>query len=159
MISCRFENGNKTVNLRHVVIDALILKDNQILLEKRNSKLIEGGKWALAGGYVERDETLKEALKREVFEETGYKIKNIKLIRIIDNPNRPNEDRQNIAFVFRCQAVEKVGEHDWEVDDLQWFDLDKLPPKEDIAFDHYDDIQFYKRNKNRSLVLGLDSEK
>lgn len=159
MITCQFENGNKTVNLRHVVIDALVLRNNQVLLEKRNAKLIEGGKWALAGGYVEKDETLIEALKREILEETGYRIKNIRLIRIIDNPNRPNEKRQNVAFIFKCQAGKKVGDHDWEVDEIQWFDLNNLPPKESIAFDHYDDIQFYKRNKNKLLVLGLESEK
>lgn len=142
MITCKFEDGNEA-SLRHAVIDALVLKGNKILLEKRNRKLIEGGKWALVGGYVERDETLIKALERETLEETGYKIKNIKLLTIIDNPNRPHENRQNIAFVFICQATKKIGNSDWEVEDLKWFDLSNLPPKETIAFDHYQDIKLY----------------
>ena len=71
MINCEFENGNKA-SLRHVVVDNLVLKDGKILLVKRTGKLLEGGKWGLAGGYVDRDETVKEAAKREILEETGY---------------------------------------------------------------------------------------
>jgi len=145
MIACKFENGNEAF-LRHVVVDALILKDDKILLIKRTKKLVEGGKWALVGGFVERDETLKEAVEREVMEESGYKIKNIELLRVIDNPNRPGEDRQNIAFIFTAEALEKTGEADWEVDDQKWFDLDKLPTREEVAFDHYETIEFFLKN-------------
>lgn len=146
MITCKFENGNEAF-LRHVVVDALVLKGNKILLIKRTGKLLEGGKWALPGGFIERDETLKEAIEREVIEESGYKIKNIKLLRFIDDPNRPNEDRQNIAFIFTAEALGKIGESDWEVDDQKWFDLNDLPPKKEMAFDHYSDIKFYLKNK------------
>jgi ADP-ribose pyrophosphatase YjhB (NUDIX family) len=146
VITCKFEDGNEN-SLRHVVVDTLILKDNKILLVKRTGKLIEGGKWCLAGGFVERDETLKEAVEREVMEESGYKIKDIKLLTIIDNPNRPKENRQNIAFVFTCEALEKEGNSDWEVDDQKWFDLSDLPAKDEIAFDHYDNIKFYLDSK------------
>ncbi len=142
MITCNFEDGNKA-KLRHTVVDVLVLKDNQILLEKRNNKLVEGGKWALVGGYMERDETIIDAVKRETLEETGYKIKNIKLLTIIDNPNRPGDDRQNIAFVYTCNVDKKVSESDWEVDELKWFNLNNLPPKNKIAFDHYQDIEIY----------------
>ncbi|HEX8932049.1 MAG TPA: NUDIX hydrolase, partial [Patescibacteria group bacterium] len=112
MIHCTFENGNKT-SLRHAVVDIIVLKDNQVLLIKRSPKISEGGKWAIIGGFVDRDETLTEAATREVFEETGYRIKNLSLLTIRDNPHRPREDRQNIAFVFFCTALEQEGEMDW----------------------------------------------
>jgi len=146
MITCKFEDGGEA-KLRHVVVDTLVFKNNKILLIKRTGKLLEGGKWGLLGGYVERDETLKEAVAREVMEESGYKIKNIELLTIRDNPDRPKEDRQNIAFVFTCEALEKEGDSDWEVDDQKWFDLSDLPVKDEIAFDHYDDIKFYLDSK------------
>lgn len=143
MITCKFENGNEA-SLRHVTVDALVMKDGKILLAKRTNKLLEGGKWGLLGGFVNRDETLKEAVAREVMEESGFKIEDINLLTVRDNPDRPKEDRQNISFVYFCRALEKVGESDWEVDDLQWFDLDDIPSEEEIAFDHYQDIQLYK---------------
>ena len=153
MIKCTFENGSKA-SLRHAIIDALVLNSkNQMLLVKRSKeKLLEGGKWALPGGFVERDETLEETVTREVREETGWEVKDLKLLRIIDNPNRPNEDRQNIAFVYVCRVVRKTGEADQESTEQRWFKLSKLPTKEEFAFDHLQDIEFYLKSKSGGVA-------
>ncbi len=115
MITCSFENGNKA-SLRHVVVDNLVLQGDKILLVRRSGKLSEGGKWGLPGGFVDRDETIKEAAAREIMEETGYTVADLTLFRIIDTPDRPAEDRQNIAFVHFCIAQERTGTPDWESD-------------------------------------------
>jgi len=154
MINCTFENGNKA-SLRHVIIDALVLKDDKILLVKRTKKLLEGGKWALVGGYVERDENLYQTVEREIREETGYTVKDVTFLCVRHNPYRPHEDRQNIAFVFFSTAVEKVGEHDWEEDETKWFDLDKLPEPESIAFDHLKNIELYQQFKQNKITIPL----
>ena len=143
MINCEFENGNKA-SLRHVTADNLVIKDNKILLVKRAERLLEGGKWSLPGGFVDRDETIKEAVAREIMEETGYEVEGITLLRVIDAPNRRNDDRQNITFVHFCTAREKVGEADDESEQQQWFLLAELPPAREIAFDHMDFINLYK---------------
>jgi ADP-ribose pyrophosphatase YjhB (NUDIX family) len=143
MIQCTFEDGGQA-SLRHVTVDTLVLKDGKILLVKRTGRLLEGGKWALVGGFVDRDETTAQAAAREIHEETCWTVKDITLLKINDNPDRPKEDRQNISFVYVCQALEKTGEPDDESDDQQWFALDELPPAEQIAFDHFDNITFYK---------------
>jgi 8-oxo-dGTP diphosphatase len=142
MINCTFENGNKAL-LRHVVVDTLILKEGKILLVKRSNKISEGGKWGLVGGFVERDETLEEAVARETKEETGWELKDIKFLGVIDNPDR-NEDRQNISMVHSATAIEKIGEGDWESDEQKWFDLNDLPEKSMLAFDHFEIISRYK---------------
>lgn len=154
MINCKFENG-KEASLRHVTVDTLVLNKNKILLIKRTGKLLEGGKWGLVGGFVDRNETLKEAVERETMEESGYKIKNIKLLTIRDNPDRPKEDRQNISFVFICEALEKIGDSDWEVDDQKWFDLSNIPDQEEVAFDHYEDIQLYLKHLENKIPLPI----
>ena len=147
MLRCIFEDGNEA-SLRHVVVDGLLVRDGKILLVKRAKKLLEGGKWALVGGFVERDETIQEAMAREAHEETGYEVLDSTLLRIIDNPNRPGEDRQTVAFVYVCTVGEKTGESDWESDEQKWFDLSALPDEKNIAFDHYEDIQFYLQNRH-----------
>src|SRR5215471_14320648 len=78
MISCSFENGHKA-SLRHVVVDNLVLQGDRLLLVKRAAKLSEGGKWGLVGGFVDRDETIKQAVAREIMEETGYEVADITL--------------------------------------------------------------------------------
>jgi len=155
MITCTFEDGSDAL-LRHVCVDTLVFNEKgQILLVHRTAKLLEGGKWGLVGGFVDRDETTAEAVARETLEETGWKVKDITFLRFKDSPNRPHEDRQIIAFVYKCVVTEKVGEGDWESDDMRWFDLADLPPGEQIAFDHITDIEFYlDQQKAASAASG-----
>lgn len=152
MLTCTFEDGGKG-NLRHTVVDTLVLRGDEILLNKRAARLLEGGKWGLIGGYVELNETLSQAVAREAFEETGYEVTNIRILKIIDNPHRPSEDRQNISFVFICEAGAQKGESDDEVTELRWFDLNDLPPRETIAFDHFESIASYIKWKKRPYPL------
>lgn len=155
MLTCTFEDGG-TGSLRHVVVDALVLQDNKILLVKRSKKLLlEGGKWGDVGGFMDKDETAKQAAEREILEETGYRVKDLTLLTIRDNPDRPKEDRQNISFVFFCTATEKVGEGDWESTEEKWFALDDLPPENEIAFDHYENIKLYLRYLKENLKLPI----
>jgi 8-oxo-dGTP diphosphatase len=154
MIQCTFEDGNRA-SLRHVTVDALVLKDGKLLLVKRTSKLLEGGKWGLVGGFVERDETTAQAVARETREETGWEVKDIQLFRIVDWPDRPNEDRQTISFIYICTAVQKTGEGDWESDGMQWFELNAVPPASQIAFDHADSIRLYQVHVKQPFTLPI----
>lgn len=154
MISCTFEDGNQS-SLRHVTVGCLVIKEGSILLAKRSQGLLEAGKWCLLGGFVDRDETTSEAGIRETLEESGWRIGNLVLLRINDNPNRPHEDRQNIDFIYIADALEGVGDTDWESEEVRWFPLDSLPPKDQIAFDHADSIELYKRYIISSFALPV----
>jgi len=154
MITCNFEDQSKGL-LRHVVVDNLIIDGHKILLVKRGSKYSEPNKWALPGGYVERDETTSEATQREALEETGYQTKVVKLFRIIDNPDRPKEDRQNISLVYLLNPLKKVGKSDHEISSTKWFDLSELPSEKEFAFDHYDNIKLYKQHLQKSFSLPI----
>lgn len=148
MITCKYQNGN-TTSLRHVVTGVILIKNGKILLEKRgtyNGKpILESGKWAIIGGYLDRDETTKEGVVRETREETGYKIKNLKLLHINDNPDRPGEDNQNVAFVYIASPISNTSVDTEEVLETKWFDLGKLPPISEMAFDHMNEINIYKK--------------
>jgi 8-oxo-dGTP diphosphatase len=154
MITCVFEDGGKG-QLRHVVVNALIIKDNRLLLTKRSPKITEGNKWSLVGGFVDRDETLEEAIKREIFEETGYRTIEAKLFIVMDNPDRRNEDRQNVAFAYVCEIGEKEGKPDWESTEQEWFAFDSLPKEEEMAFDHLEVIQIYLKNMDFTTPLFI----
>ena len=154
MITCYFEKKKKAY-LRHVTVDALLVKKNKILLIKRASHLIEGNKYALPGGFLDRDETTAEGVLREVKEETGYEGKIISLFRINDNPDRKREKRQNVVFVYLVQAKRKVAKFDKEVTKIKWFSLDKLPKPEEIAFDHYENIELYRQYRKEKFSLPI----
>lgn len=154
MITCTFENGSQN-SLRHVTVGCLVIRDGNILLAKRSKGLLESGKWCLLGGYANRDETTVETGVREALEESGWSIDNLRLLRINDNPDRPHEDRQNIDFIYIADAIKEVGEKDWESEDVQWFSLEKLPPDDQVAFDHLDSIKLYKKYLDKPFQLPI----
>lgn len=143
MINCEFENGNKA-NLRHVTVVAIVVnKDGKILVTKRALHLLRGGKYTIPGGFLDRDESTSEGIKREIKEETGLSIKNLMLFRINDNPKRPKEDRQNVDFIFTAETDEAKIKENEEVSELRWIDEQTLPPDDEFAFDHRDSILKY----------------
>ena len=147
MIKCQFEEGNKT-SLRHVTISAVIINPDQtgkVLLAKRAAFLKNPGKWCLPGGYLDRDETTSEGVCREVFEETGYKVKIVSLLRLIDQPTRPKEDRQNVEFAYIVEVVGHTGQIDKETTELKWFDIYDVPEDVDWAYDHRETFMWYKK--------------
>lgn len=147
MIKCHFENNDEAL-LRHITIGTIVLKDNQVLLGKRGTfrgkKIIEAGKWSLLSGFMQRDETLIEAARREVMEESGWEIDNVRLMKINDNPNRPKEDRQNVDFIYVADAIKQTGKNDEETKELKWFELSNLPADDEIAFDHAENLKYYR---------------
>lgn len=148
MIKCTFENGNIAApGLRHITVNAIVIQNIQVLLglraDVKGLGMKEIGKWALIGGFLSRDESIVDAVKREVMEESGWEIDQLSLFRINDNPNRPHEDRQNVDMIFIANAVKQVGTNDEEVKELRWFPLDQLPSADQIAFDHGQDMQMY----------------
>lgn len=150
-----FENGNKA-SLRHVVAHAIVEKDGKLLLVKRAATLsLEAGKWALPGGFVDRDETAPQAVLRELKEESGWEGKIISWFRINTNPNRPHEDRQNIAIDFIIKPLREIGNIDKETAGVQWVPLAHLPPLDSFAFDHGESIELYLRYRKSPFPIPI----
>lgn len=152
MINCAFENGNKA-NLRHVVVDSIAIKDNKIVLVKRAKHLTNPDKWAMPGGYADRDESLEEAAVRELKEETGLKGEIIRLFKIIDDHKTyGKDDKQHVKFVYEVKSNgDLVNSSEGEA---RWFDLENLPKEQEFAFDHFKIIKDFteslnKRNKSK----------
>ncbi len=154
MITCEFENGKK-VQLRHVVVHAIVEKDGALLLEKRAGDILETGKWGLPGGFLERDETAEQCVLRELKEETGWEGKIISLFRINTNPNRPHEDRQNVAIEFLVKPIRQTGAPDHESSKVEWIPIDKLLPLDEFAFDHGESIGLYLKYRQNPFPLPL----
>jgi ADP-ribose pyrophosphatase YjhB (NUDIX family) len=154
MITCTFEKGN-TAPLRHVVVHAIIEKDGKLLLEKRTGDLLESGKWSLPSGFLDRDETAAEGIVREVKEETGWETTVISLFRINTKPDRPHEDRQNVAMEFLVRPIKKTGTQDTESSKIEWIPIEKLIPLSDFAFDHGETIGLYLTYRKNPFPLPL----
>jgi len=152
VITCAFEDG-KRVLLRHAVVHAIVEREGAVLLVKRAQHLIEGGKWGLPGGFLDRDETLAQGVLRELREETGWAGEVRGLLRVISRPDRPAEDRQNVAFDFIVAPLERVSAPDHEQTAVAWVPLDRLPP---MAFDHGESMALYLRTRGQALPPSVE---
>ena len=116
-----------------ITVDAVIFsKNKQLLLIQRNNPPFKGF-WAFPGGFVDMNETLEEAVARELFEETGIQNINLKQFQAFSGINRDPRHR-TISIVF-TGIIEKIIETKAGDDagNAGWFDIINIP---DLAFDH-----------------------
>lgn len=139
-----------------VTVDCALVRYNEnagvdVLLIKRKNEPYKDC-WALPGGYMEINETLDDAVKREVMEETGIDINRscIKYLneKIYDNPVRDSRGRViSVLSVVVVPNNTKMSAGDDAVE-CKWFSLRCLPP---LAFDHKDMLEYAKQRLNYSL--------
>ena len=110
-----------------VGIGVIVIKGNKVLLGKRKNAHGEGS-WCFPGGHLEFGEELEECAEREVLEEAGIKIRDIRL-RTFTNAIFEKEGKHYVTLflvsdydsgelrVFEPEKCER-----WE-----WFDWDNLP--------------------------------
>ena len=120
-----------------VTVDAAVLncceKTVKILLIKRKNDPFQG-KWALPGGFVEMDENLADAAKRELEEETSLTGLELEQMHTFGKPGRDPRGR-NITIVFLGiinGSAPSVTPGD-DAAEAEWFDIENLPQ---LAFDH-----------------------
>jgi ADP-ribose pyrophosphatase YjhB (NUDIX family) len=143
-----------------VVVGVLIVKNRKVFLTRRGTfrgkPILEFRKWSLPSGFMDRNETLMETAKREVWEETGWKIDKLKLFKIVDNPKRPHDGgRQNVSFVYIANPVSQVAIKSEEVLESEWFDLNSLPSKKEVAFDYYETLILFKKYLKKKFPLPV----
>ena len=92
------------------------------------------GAWALPGGFVNADEPIVEAAKRELHEETGLEIALLEQLYTTGDPGRdPRGWTISIAFLARVEAGALQPRAGDDAAAVKWFRLNKLPK---LAFDH-----------------------
>ena len=120
-----------------VTTDCVIfsIRDEQlhVLLIKRGDPPYKGG-WAFPGGFIEIDEDLETAARRELEEETGLTGMELEQLHTFGNPDRDPRERVisvvYIGVVSADQVELRAGD---DADEAEWFAIDELP---ELAFDH-----------------------
>ncbi|MFC0847179.1 NUDIX hydrolase [Streptomyces noboritoensis] len=90
----------------------------------------DNGKWEPPGGVVERDETLPDALQREVLEETGIKIA---LPATLTGVYK-NMTGLIVSLVFRCEAIDGAPTVGDETRALRWVTREEVVELADEAY-------------------------
>jgi len=118
------KEGQLRVGCSAVIFDE---KREKVLLTQR----MDNGRWCLPGGHMESGESATEACEREVWEETGLKVRATRLLGVYSNPDQLviYKDGNKAFFVvlnFEVQVLEgELGLSD-ETTAFGWFSLAEM---------------------------------
>ncbi len=141
----KYERPSVTVD---VVMMSLRQRDLQVLLIKRRAWPYEG-MWAVPGGFVNINESLETAAKRELQEEIEIQDVYLEQLYTFGDPGRDPRTRVITVVYFALLDSERlqVRASD-DASDVGWFSVYDLPP---LAFDH-DKILDYALNRLRGKL-------
>lgn len=91
--------------------------------------------WAIPGGFVLDEESLEDAVRRELMEETGIAVNYLEQLYSFGNPGRdPRQRIISIAYFGLVKAAQyQELRASTDAENAAWFPIDKLPK---LAFDH-----------------------
>ena len=116
-----------------IVVFALRGRDLHVLLVQRGNEPF-AGRWAIPGGFVNEDEPLEAAARRELQEETGLHDVYLEQLYTFGDPQRDPRGRViSVAYFALVRADEHQIAGADDARDAQWFNVADLPP---LAFDH-----------------------
>lgn len=129
---------SKYVSKIFVTVDVLVInkKTDEILLIKRLNEPYKDC-WALPGGFVDENEDLEQAARRELFEETNIETEEMIQIGAFGTPNRDPRGHM-ISVAYQTNLIEnQIVKAKDDAKETKWFSLNDLP---DLAFDHLEII-------------------
>lgn len=107
----------------------LVNSEGRILLQQRK---FPKGKWGLPGGLMELGESTEDTARREVYEETGLKVKDLKLINVYSGSKMSTAENGDEFYVVTVAYYSENFEGQLQINqeesiDLQFFDPHELP--------------------------------
>ncbi len=121
-----------------IAVDAIVFgyanHQLNVLLVKQKYGLLKK-QWALVGGFVKDNETLTDAVNRELQEETGIEVNYLEqLYTFGDDIDRDPRFRViSVAYIALVNAAQLVLKADTDAEDAAWFAINDLPA---LAYDH-----------------------
>ncbi|MCP6726805.1 MAG: GNAT family N-acetyltransferase [Patescibacteria group bacterium] len=124
---CAFRNPK-------AVISAIILKDNKLLVFKRAEDPLKGH-WDIPGGFMDEGESLEEATRREIKEETGIDAKEVTFIKTFPGITEwEGNDFPVLNFFYLVDIGDQEIQLNDENSEFDWISLAEVNP-ENIAFE------------------------
>src|SRR5690606_31129394 len=114
-------------NNPRVGIGVFVFKDGKFLMLKRQGSH-GSGSWSVPGGHLEFGESFADTAKREVLEETGLEIKNIRFGAVTNDIFlAENKHYANVWMLSDWESGEEKIMEPNKATDIAWFDFDTLP--------------------------------
>ena len=108
-----------------VDVRGAVVQEGKILLIQEKAD----GKWAMPGGWADLGNSPASVAEREVWEESGFRVKAEKVVAVIDaNRIEPMEFYHAYKIIFLCKLLGGEPRTSHETLAVDFFDLNHLPP-------------------------------
>ena len=110
-----------------VSVRAVILNENRdkvLMVRESNS-----GTYSFPGGWADLYDSAGQTAINESSQEAGADIDLVRLVGVLNRtPFKTGVHVPEYLVVFEAKLKGQLHEHEYETDDVNWFDLDNLPP-------------------------------
>jgi 8-oxo-dGTP diphosphatase len=109
-------------------VGVVVFRNEEVLLVKRKRAPYKG-QWSIPGGKQELGETVTQAARRELMEETGVEVNELTLIDVVDIIVRDEEGKILYHYIvadYRAHWLSGECSPGDDAQDVQWFNLNKL---------------------------------
>jgi len=118
------KNTNEKVPVS--AVGAVVIRDSRILLVKRKHPPSQG-LWAIPGGKIKWGETLQQAAEREIFEETGIKIKAGSPVYTFDYiKNEADTEFHYVIIDLEAEYLSGEPAAGDDAEDVRWLEADEI---------------------------------
>ena len=108
-----------------VDVRGAVVRDGKILLIQERAD----GRWSMPGGWADLGNPPASVAEREVWEESGYRVKAEKVVAVLDaNRIEPMEFYHAYKIIFLCRFLGGEPLTSYETLAVDFFDLNQLPP-------------------------------
>jgi ADP-ribose pyrophosphatase YjhB (NUDIX family) len=103
-----------------------VFLDERVLLVRERAD----GRWTLPGGWVDVNDAPSEAVAREIYEESGYRARPVKLAALVDKNRHPHPPGVHHIYklFFVCELLGGAPLASNETDAVDFFPVHELPP-------------------------------
>lgn len=137
-----------------VGVRGAVFHDDSILLVRER----EEGLWALPGGWADVNESPSEAVCREVFEESAYSTRAVKLLAVHDTNKHGHEATlyHGYRLIFLCEIVGEGTPESIETDRAAFFHEDEIPELSPSRSTHAEISRLFEHYRHPELPTDFD---
>ena len=137
-----------------VDVRAAVFREEQILLVNEPGE--EG--WSLPGGWADVGESPSEAAARETLEESGYRVRPVRLLAAYDRDRHghPPIPYHVYKLVYLCEILDEVPSPEVDTDGVRFFGEDELPELSVTRITPAQVSRFFEHHRNLHLPPDFD---
>jgi ADP-ribose pyrophosphatase YjhB (NUDIX family) len=139
-----------------VDVRGVVFRDSKILLVR---EVLDHHRWTLPGGWADVNETPSIAVTREIFEESGYQTKAVKLLAVYDRTHQghtPPMPYHVYKLFFLCELTGGEATTSYETSEVGFFPKDQIPELSQSRVLPHQIQRFFEYYRHPNLPTDFD---